>query len=173
MIALAKAGENTVKAFLESKGLQVEKIPEQDIKTVDFAVYTRDFLAFYLEEKTLEPASQKWKRIDPIYQSIASHVHEAAKQFKSVNPDRSVPNVLSFTNLDPGRDVNYLFTALTGQAITRSGKVVKLEEFGNRENVLNLIDLYLWFDGEEITGHIWEDEIEPNYQGFLKEKLGL
>ncbi len=140
---------------------------------VDFAVYSEDVLAFYLEEKTLEPATLKWKRIDPIYQSINSHVYEAFKQFKSVNPTRSVPNVISFTNLDPARDVNYLFTALTGQAITRSGKVVKLEEFGKRENVLNLIDLYLWFDGEKLTGHIWEDDIEPNYEGLLNKILEL
>ena len=168
---MAKSGENAVKIFLESKGLQVEKIPERDVKTVDFAVYTKDGLAFYLEEKTLEPASLEWKRIDPIYQSIASHFHEAARQFESVNPDRSVPNVLSFTNLDPSRDVNYLFTSLTGQAITRSGKVVKLDEFGKKEKALNLIDLYLWFDGEEFTGHIWEDDIEPNYEDVLTKLL--
>lgn len=173
MIILAKSGENIVKAFLESKGLTVEKIPEGDVKTVDFAVYAKGGLAFYLEEKTLEPASLKWKRIDPVYQSIASHAHEAAKQFKSVNPARNVPNVLSFTNLDPARDVNYLFTALTGQAITRSGKIVKLEEFVKRENTLNLIDLYLWFDGEEFTGHIWEDDIEPNYELVLKQHLKI
>ena len=170
---MAKLGENYVKTFLESKGLQVEKIPERDIKMVDFAVYSKDVLAFYLEEKTLEPATLKWKRIDPVYHSINSHVYEAVKQFKSVNPTRSVPNVLSFTNLDPARDVNVLFRALTGQAITRSGKVVKLEEFGKRENVLNLIDLYLWFDGEELTGHIWEDGIEPNYEGLLNKMLKL
>lgn len=170
---MAKSGENAVKAFLDSKGLRVEKIPERDIKTVDFAVYTKDGLAFYLEEKTLEPASQKWKSIDPIYQSIASHVHEAAKQFESVNPARKVPNVLSLTNLDPTRDVNDLFTALTGRAITRSGKIVRLEEFGKKEKTLNLIDLYLWFDVEELTGHIWEDEIEPNYEGILKQLFEL
>lgn len=108
MIILAKSGENIVKAFLESKGLTVEKIPEGDVKTVDFAVYTKDGLVFYLEEKTLEPASLKWKRIDPVYLAITSHAREAAKQFKSVNPAREVPNVLSFTNLDPARDVNFL-----------------------------------------------------------------
>lgn len=170
---MAKLGENYVKAFLESKGLQVEKIPERDIKMVDFAVYSKDVLAFYLEEKTLEPATLKWKRIDPVYQSINSHVYEAVKQFKSVNPTRRVPNVLSFTNLDPARDVNVLFVALTGQAINRSGKVVKLEEFGTRESVLNLIDLYLWFDGEEFAGHIWEDDIEPNYELFLSQLLEI
>ena len=164
---MAKSGENIVRAFLESKGLTVEKIPEGDVKTVDFAVYTKGNLVFYLEEKTIEPSSGQWKRIDPVYLAIASHAHEAAKQFKSVNPARNVPNVLSFTNLDPARDVNYLFTALTGQAITRSGKTVKLEDFGRREKAPNLIDLYLWFDGYEYTGHIWEDDIEPNYEDVL------
>ncbi|MGM0651932.1 MAG: hypothetical protein ACQES4_04015 [Bacillota bacterium] len=80
---MAKSGENAVKAFLEKRGLRVEKIPEREIKTADFAVYTKDGLAFYLEEKTLELGSNKWKRIDPIYQSIAGHVYEAVKQFRS------------------------------------------------------------------------------------------
>ncbi len=170
---MAKSGEKAVKAFLESKGLQVEKIPEREIKTVDFAVHTKSELAFYLEEKTLEPGALEWKRIDPIYNAIASHVHEAVKQFKSINPVRSVPNVLSFTNLDPARDINDLFTALTGQAITRSGKIVKLQKFSEEEKDLTMIDLYLWFDGEELSGHIWEDEAKPNYEGILKKLLGL
>ncbi len=173
MNILAKEGENAVKNYLESKGLQVEKIPEREVKTVDFAVYSKTGLAFYLEEKTLEPGSLIWKRIDPIYQSIARHVYEAVKQFRSVNPARNVPNILSFTNLDPARDVNFLFTALTGQAITRSGKIVKLEKFGTEEKDLTLIDLYLWFDSEELSGHIWEDEADPNYEGVLKKYLGL
>ncbi len=170
---MAKSGENAVKKYLESKGLKVEKIPEREIKTVDFAVHSKTDLAFYLEEKTLEPGSMEWKRIDPIYNAIAKHVYEAVKQFKSVNPARKVPNVLSLTNLDPARDINDLFTALTGQAITRSGKIVKLEKFGGLEKDLTLIDLYLWFDSEELSGHIWEDEADPNYEGVLKKYLGL
>ncbi len=170
---MAKLGENAVKKYLESKGLKVEKIPEREIKTVDFAVHSKTGLAFYLEEKTLEPGSLEWKRIDPIYNTIARHVYEAVKQFKSVNPARRVPNVLSLTNLDPARDVNDLFTALTGQAITRSGKIVKLEKFGGEAEDLTLIDLYLWFDGEELSGHIWEDEAKPNYEAVLKKLLQL
>jgi len=30
-------------------------------------------------------------------------------------------------------------------------------------STITLIDLYLWFDGEELSGHIWEDEARPNY----------
>ncbi len=78
---MAKLGEHTVKKYLESKGLRVEKIPEREIKTVDFVVYSKTGLAFYLEEKTLEPGSLGWKRIDPIYNTITRHVYEAIKQF--------------------------------------------------------------------------------------------
>jgi len=170
---VAKAGENAVKDYLVSRGLKVEKLPEREIKTVDFAVYSETGLAFYLEEKTLELSSLEWKRIDPIYSSISKHVYEAVKQFKSTNPERNVPNVLSFTNLDPARDVNDLFTALTGQAITRSGKMVKIDKFGGKEKDLSLIDLYLWFDHDQLSGHIWEDEANPNYEEKLKALLGL
>ncbi len=170
---MAKSGEKSVKNYLERKGLQVEKIPESDAKTVDFAVYSEKGLAFYLEEKTLEPASLEWKKTDPVYNSISRHVHEAVKQFKSVNPGRTVPNVLAVTNLDPGRDVNVLFAALTGQALTRSGKMIKLNKFGGDEKDRSLIDLYLWFDGGQLAGYIWEDNAEPCYEGELTKLLGL
>ena len=51
---MAKSGEAIVKQYLESKELTVRKIPESDIKTVDFEVHLQGELAFYLEEKTLE-----------------------------------------------------------------------------------------------------------------------
>lgn len=154
---MAKSGEKAVKEFLESKGLEAVKIPEGETKTVDFEVYSGFSLACYLEEKTIELAPMAWKNNDSIYNSIAKHMYEAIKQFKSVNPGHLVPNVLSLTNMDPAHSVNDLFTTLTGHFITPTGKMRRIQNMKRLENDLFLIDLYLWFDNDELTGHIYDE----------------
>ncbi len=169
---MAKAGEKTVKEYLEIKGLQVVKIPESDIKTADFAVYSRSELFFYLEEKTIELTALGWKNVDPIYNSIARHIYEAMKQFKSINPKRDVPNVLAFTNQDPARSINDLFITLTGYVITMGGKMRRIHGMKKLENESFLIALYLWFDNDQLTGHIWEEN-NLEHEAKLAAILGL
>lgn len=169
---MAKPGESIVKAYLESKGLTVLKLPEGKVKTVDFKVYSGEELVFYLEEKTLELTPLTWKDVDPVYNAIAKDVYEARKQFRSVNPYRRVPNVLSFTNMDPARDINYLFGALTGHVITARGKMRRLHHFGKEEGNLPPIALYLWFDHDQLSGHIWE-EAAKGFEAKLTAVLGL
>jgi len=170
---LAKPGEAIVKQYLEERGLTVEKIKESDIKTADFAVFLGGKLVFYLEEKTLELTPPVFQSIDPVYNTIANHIHEAIKQFKSVNPDREVPNVLSFTNMDPAKDINYLFSTLTGHVITASGKLRWINKIKHIKDDMHYIDLYLWFDHDRgLSGHIWEEE-NSTHQEMLSEILGL
>jgi len=194
---MSKPGETILKQYLESKGLTVIKIPESDIKTVDFEVHAQGKLAFYLEEKTLEITPVAWKSIDPVYNAIAKHIKEAVKQFKSVNPDKTVPNVLAITNMDlnrnvnhlfstltgvpnvlaitnmdPNRNVNHLFSTLTGQVITATGKLRWINKLKSIEDDLSLIDLYLWFDNDQLSVHIYEgDNLE--HQDKLTTLLGL
>jgi len=169
---MSKPGETILKQYLESKGLTVIKIPESDIKTVDFEVHAQGKLAFYLEEKTLEITPVAWKSIDPVYNAIAKHIKEAVKQFKSVNPDKRVPNVLAITNMDPNRNVNHLFSTLTGQVITATGKLRWINKLKSIEDDLSLIDLYLWFDNDQLSVHIYEgDNLE--HQDKLTTLLGL
>lgn len=155
---MAKSGERAVRSYLEGKGLKVVKIPEGDIKTVDFEVYSGADLVCCLEEKTLELMPLAWKNIDPIYNSIARHIYEAIKQFKSANPNRVVPNVLALTNMDPGRGINDLFITLTGHVITSSGKIRRIQNMVRLENDLPVIDLYLWFDQDRLNGHIYDEK---------------
>jgi hypothetical protein len=169
---MAKPGETILKQYLESKGLTVRKIPESDTKTVDFEVLSQGKIALYLEEKTLELTPLAWKSVDPVYNAIAKHIKEAVKQFKSINPDKRVPNVLAITNMDPNRNVNHLLSTLTGQVITATGKVRWINNLQSIEDDLSLIDLYLWFDNEQLSGHIWEgDSLE--HQDKLTTLLGL
>ncbi len=165
---MAKSGEKAVKELLESKGLKAIKIPEGDMKTVDFEVYNGLSLICYLEEKTIELTPLAWKNVDPIYNSIAKHIHEAIKQFKSVNMDRSVPNVLSLTNMDPARSIDDLFTTLTGHFITPGGKMRRIQNMKRLENDLPLIDLYLWFDHDQLTGHIYDEHASVTVLDLIK-----
>lgn len=169
---MAKTGESIVKGYLEGKGLTAIKIPEGEMKTVDFEVYSESKLVFYLEEKTLDLTPPAWKDIDPIYNAIAKHVREAGKQFKSVNPKRIVPNILAFTNRNPARDINYLFGVLTGHVITAGGKMRRLHRPGGMESDPPLINLYLWFDYEQLSGHIWAEN-DPDTETKLAAVLGL
>ncbi len=169
---MAKPGETIVKQYLESNGLIAIKIPESNIKVVDFEVHAKGELAFYLEEKTLELTPLAWKSKDPVYNAIAKHIKEAVKQFKSVNPDKRVPNALAITNKDPNRNVNHLFSTLTGQVITASGKLHWINNLKSIEDDLSLIDLYLWFDNDQLSGHIWEGDC-LEHQDKLTFLLGL
>jgi len=153
---LSKSGEKIVKEHLDSIGLKVIKIPEGDSKTVDFEVYQSNRLVCYLEEKTVELTPLAWKGVDPIYESLARHIYEAIKQFKSVNPDNTVANVLSLTNMDPARSIENLYTTLTGYVITHRGKMRPIRNMKRLEKDLDLIDLYLWFDHDQLTGHIYD-----------------
>jgi len=169
---VAKSGERIVKEQLENKGLKVVKIPEGDIKTVDFEIYYKHELLCYLEEKTIELTPLAWKNIDPIYSSISRHIYDAIKQFKSLNPDQVVPNVLSFTSMDQARTINDLAVTLTGHVITAGGKMRPLHNMKRLENKLFLIDLYLWFDHDQLTGHIYDEANLSRVERML-EILGL
>lgn len=171
MIGLAKTGENIVKVFFEKLGLKVERIPESKIKTVDFKVYDQKGLFFYLEEKTIEQMPPAWKKIDPVYNTIAKHIYEAVGQFKSVNPEKSIPNVLSFTSMDQARTVNDLFRALTGRVVTNNGKMYPIQSMKKLEGDLSVVDLYLWFNHDRLTGYIME-ETDPEFASRMEQILG-
>ncbi|OPL11290.1 MAG: hypothetical protein AVO34_08715 [Firmicutes bacterium ML8_F2] len=169
---MAKLGETNVRQYLESRGLTVRKIPESNFKTVDFAVQDRGELAFYLEEKTLELTPVAWGSIDPVYNNIARHIKEAIRQFSSMNPDKNVPNVLAITSMDPTKTINHLFSTLTGQIITNSGRLQLIDKMRFIKDDLTLIDLYLWFDQDQFAGHIWEVAC-AEHQEKLTSLLGL
>lgn len=169
---MAKSGEKNVKEYLESKGLQAVKMPETSAKTVDFEVYYAGKPAFYLEEKTVKFTAGGWKDMYPVYNTIAKHIYEAIKQFKSVNPHREVPNVLAFTNRDEGRSIDDLFITLVGHVVTSRGKMRRIEIMKKIEKEDPVIDLFLWFDHHQMTGHIWDENI-PQHEAKLAEILEL
>ena len=169
---MAKSGEKIVKEYLENKGLQVEKITEGSNKAVDFAVYLQGEAVFYLEEKTIEHISMAFKGVDPVYNAIGKHIYQATRQFKSVNPNKKLPNVLAFTNMDSGRSIEDLLTTLIGHVITPRGRIQRIEIMNKLEKEPPMIDLFLWFDQNQLAGHIWDEENTP-HEDRLTEILRL
>ncbi|HEV3040556.1 MAG TPA: hypothetical protein VHA33_22525 [Candidatus Angelobacter sp.] len=88
-------------------------------------------------------------RPDPVYNRITTHIHNAANQFKALNPNREFPNVLVFTNSDHHCGMPDLMSVLTGNFYSDSGSVEPIfKEFseGRIREEKHTIDLYVWHD---------------------------
>ena len=121
--------------YLQTFGLRCERFTKDERrikKTPDFRVFRDDTLLMYCEIKTIASNSRLANQLkievvpgvavsgseqdDSAYNRIASDIHEAIKQFDSVNLDISVPNVLAFVNHDVGCEINDLYSVWTGKA---------------------------------------------------------
>ncbi|MDH6352154.1 MULTISPECIES: hypothetical protein [unclassified Brevibacillus] len=152
---MADYGQEVVKIFLSGYGLEVKKIKEGSTKTPDFDVLMHSKRVFYCEEKTLEYDDFEGHKDDPVYNSISAHIHKAAKQFNSINPNHEVPNVLAFTSLDSSKDIHDLIITITGNALLEGGGVLKIRNVGHRlDEDLDVIDLFLWFDQEKFINFV-------------------
>lgn len=168
-ISMAEYGQNIVQKFLESKGLKVNKIDERDEKTPDFEVFEEEQRIFFCEEKTLDYDDFEGEKDDSTYNAISRHLHKAVKQFKSVNPNHEIPNVLAIVNRDPLKNVHDLFTVLTGHALLDTGKYMRIHRVGHRTvEDINEVDLYLWFDNENYVNCIWKDEEHNGLRDLLE-----
>lgn len=129
-------------------------------------------MVFYCEEKTIELDDFEGGKDDPTYNSISSQVHKAVKQFKSINPNKTIPNVLAFVNFDSMKDIHDLLITLTGYTLLDNGSYRKIHNVGRVSEDLKYIDLYLWFDKEAYTNKIW-GHVHEDHDRKLKEVLGF
>jgi len=146
-----KPDENTVKDFFEEKGLRVERFDDTEMtqKTPDFKVYLDDRLVFYCEVKSIFEDGVEGAREDPTYNKIQNKVHEAVKQFNSINLDKEYLNVLALVNHEFGTDEVDLISILTGNFYSESGEkypLFKKYSEGRIKDGKKIIDLYLWFE---------------------------
>jgi hypothetical protein len=89
-------------------------------------------------------------RPDPIFNRLTTHIHNAAQQFASVNPNHAYPNLLFLVNSDDHCTFHGdLVGVLTGNFYAKGGVVEPIyEQFSNgriREEKLT-IDLFVWWD---------------------------
>ncbi|WP_145146534.1 hypothetical protein [Paenibacillus xylanexedens] len=167
---MAELGQNIVKTFLEEKGLVVNKILESNIKTPDFEALKNDQLVFYCEEKTLDYDDFEGCKDDSTFNAISRHLHTAVKQFKSINPNHDVPNILAIVNMDTLKGIHDLFTSLTGYALLDNGKYLRMHKVGHRTmDDKEHVDLYLWFDRDKFVNLIWRDDLGSETRRKLEE----
>ena len=173
----SKADEKVVEGLLRGHGLKPQRFAKEERqgrRTPDFRVYKGDNLAFYCEVKTV--SSDEWLgrqlaevspgflaggvRSDPIYNRLSQKIHEAYKQFDSVNPHSEKPNVLALINHDDLCGLIDLYSVLTGDAFVEEGRRIpmfrKFSE-GRVKNDKSSIHLYIWLD-------LWKETKNPLYR---------
>jgi hypothetical protein len=161
IVDLKKAEE-----IFTSRGLTVAR-PAQNAggKTPDFEVRRNGVLVAYGEvkspqrdgwlEKTLHKAPPGTivggGRPDPTFNRISSHVHTAAAQFRAVNPDHTVLNILIFVNHDSHSHYGDLLETVTGNFYAADGSrhpTMKHISEGRIQTEKYGIDAYIWYDVE-------------------------
>jgi hypothetical protein len=89
-------------------------------------------------------------RSDPVFHRLSKMIEKAAKQFDSVNPGRSVPNILAIVNHDDSSHLGDLIETLTGMFHAENGTrhpTMKHVSEGRIRDAKCRIDLYLWMEG--------------------------
>jgi hypothetical protein len=161
------SNEERVRMLFEEKGLQCKRFTTKECmnrKTPDFRVYKSADFYFFCEVKGV--LGDKWlenmmkcvpvetlvleTRPDPAFNRLTNDIHQAVKQFDSVNPDHEHANVLVFCN-NPGSLSNFedLLSVLTGRSFFDDGDE-SITHSKYAEGRIRLekarIDLYVWIE---------------------------
>jgi len=166
--------KNTVADFLRGYSLVAEKFSKKEkgqSKTPDFRVHKQNELVFYCEVKSIEQDNFEELVLkhgfyvrtgkNPIDDIISKKIHEAHKQFNTVNRGCNLPNVLVFVNHE--RTFEWKYGAL--QRVV--AEVVPLSDgtylqVGNRA-----IDGRIKTEKFDIHLYIWIDYFRHTEPGFL------
>ena len=156
--------EQAVADFFAKRGLRVQRFSKEEIRrdqTPDFRVFRdKDFVMFceakylqcddWLDSRFENAAAEQilgGVRVDPIFNSLTNHVHEAVKQFISVNPKHEHPNSLFLANSDRVSDVLDLIGVLDGLFRAESGvrETIRYSEGRVRKERFT-VDLIIWWN---------------------------
>jgi len=187
-------GEEFAVEWLTRHGLRVERFTKLEMrqsKTPDCRVFKSTEFPFYCESKHVQ--YDEWLdrqlenakpleivvglRHDPIFNRLAGHIHDAAKQFDAVNAAHEFPNVLIFTNSDTHCGFPDLLGVLTGNFYAESGAVKPIYKHISEGRIRDeklTIDLYVWLNawkGEEQKWSLYFIAGSKHYAG-LSAQLG-
>jgi hypothetical protein len=156
--------EQAVADFLSKRGLRVQYFSKEEAqlgKTPDFRVFRNNEFVMFCEAKHLQCDDWLCKRldhvspgqiaggvrVDPIFNRLTNYVHEAVKQFTSVNPKHEHPNTLFLANSDRVSDVLDLIAVLDGMSRAESAVSIytRCSEGRIRKEAFT-IDLFLWWN---------------------------
>jgi hypothetical protein len=179
-------GEQFAVEYLARHGLRAERFTKAEMrqgKTPDFRLFKESEFVLYCESKHVQ--YDEWLdrqledakpleivgglRHDPIFNRLAGHIHDAAKQFDAVNPEHEFPNVLIFTNSDAHCGFTDLLSVLTGNFYAEGGAIEpiykEISEGRIREEKLT-IDLYVWlreWKGKQQKGTLYFNNGSKHY----------
>jgi hypothetical protein len=153
---MSKDDEIRVRNFLQRSGLIPIRYNKEELRTLgktpDFKVESEGKEVLFCEVKSIVGDDFEGVRDDPTYNNIQNKIHEAAKQFQSVNSSHIVPNVLAIVNHEYGIDIIDLYSVLTGYFYTDKGGEYPLFMKYSQGRILNEkqeIDLYIWFQEDK------------------------
>lgn len=182
--------EQMAEQFLVSRGLSVErfsKIERRQTKTPDFKVLKDGRLAFYCEVKGVAEDEEFEQRLDsspagsPVAKGgkdttldhIERKIHEAAEQFRAVDPEHETLTVLVFVNRDWSSDWGHLRDVLTGCFFADDGfryPIYAKYSEGKIRDVRHEIDLCIWLHNTEEPRFFFSSDTGARFErlcGFL------
>jgi hypothetical protein len=171
--------EQFAEKYLRAHDLRPErfsKAEKRQGKTPDFRVCRGNAVVLYCEAKHVQ--RDQWLhrqlreaqplelvgglRLDPIFNRVSNHIHEAAQQFNAVNSDRAYPNLLVFANSDRQCGAEDLRSIMTGNFYAQGGAIEPIYTQYSEGRIRNekfLIDAYIWWDDwkptEKFTRFLW------------------
>jgi len=127
--------------------VRFSKKEKQDKQTPDFKVIAYNEFLFYCEVKSIVVDINGGIKHDTIQNNITDNIHEAYKQFQSVNSSHFAPNVLIWISHDNQIDILHLYNLFRGSMKIPGISFEKdLRKFCNgriKDEKYN-IDLHLW-----------------------------
>ena len=157
-------GEQAAADFFAKCGLRVQRFGEGEIRggrTADFRIFRDKEFVMFCEARQLQCDDWLYEcldnaapgqivgdvRTDPIFNRLTNHVHEAVKQFDSINPKHEYPNILFLANSDRVSDVLDLITVLDGMFRAESGvrePIYTQYSEGRIGKEKFTVDLFIW-----------------------------
>jgi hypothetical protein len=144
--------ESMASDFLAQYSLRAKRFSKQELRkgrTPDFRVFKDGALAFYCEVKELTADVNEGLRSDPTFNNLTDDIHQAVKQFRAVNADGAVPNVLVTVNSRRECGFRDLLGVLTGYFFVGDGtadKIYSQYSEGRLKDDRLLVHLFLWLD---------------------------
>lgn len=156
-------GEQAAADFFSRRGLHLQCFGKEDGKTRDLRVFRNKEFVMFCEAKHLPCDDWLDKRFDnaapgqmvggiradPIFNRLTNYVHEALKQFSSVNPKHEHPNTLFLANSDRVSDVLDLIAVLDGMFRAESGVREPIYTQHSEERIRKekfTVDLIIWWN---------------------------
>jgi len=161
--------------FFKTKNIEARHFPKKSKgKKADFELYLGDQIFGYCELKSILDYELSGLLHDPTYNKIQNKIHEATKQFNSVNPNHLKPNILFFMNHTEKVGWQDLWYVLTGQVTppNQPSEPIDLSYLIRflKTDDLAIIDYFIWADtfGENISFCINSDS---HFINALKERI--